>query len=146
MSNSNIEIRIYKKEDYQDTISILKEGYESKITQVVLEKEYIGEDKNILVAEDTDELKVVGCIFWKVEEDYVRPGRKLYLEYLVVANEYRRKGIAHLLYKELEKICKKKKCTSIEFTSANFRTGAHALYKSMDYTIKDTSIFIKEIR
>ena len=94
MSNNKIIIRTYKNKDYNDTISILKEGYGSNINQLVLEKEYIGENRDILVAEDTDKSKVVGCAFWEVQEDFVRPGRKLYIQYVVVTNEYRRQGIA----------------------------------------------------
>ena len=65
--------------------------------------------------------------------------------YLVVKKEYRRQGIARKLCKKMEEICNEQKCNSIEFTSANFRTNAHALYKSLGYSIKDTSIFIKEL-
>ena len=143
--NNNIVIRKYDKNDFTDVISILYEGYKSNIVQSLLEEHYVGDEKNIIVAEDKNAGKVIGCIFWEVEEDFVRPNRVLYLQYLVVASEYRRQGIAHLLYDEVDMICKRMNCTSIEFTSANFRKGAHELYKSMGYTIKDTSIFIKEI-
>ena len=107
--------------------------------------EYIGKNKGILVAEDEETSRVVGCILWKVIEDYIRPQKTLYLTYLIVTHEFRRKGIAHELYAEIEKICRRKGCTNIEFTSANYRKGAHALYKSMGYTVKDTSVFIKEL-
>ncbi|ETP72438.1 acetyltransferase [Lachnospiraceae bacterium JC7] len=140
----SVVIRSYKEDDYEDIALILNEGYESSITKTQLEKIYIGDEKNIIVAEENTIGKVVGCFFWKVKEDFVRPGRTLYMEYLVVSKEYRRQGIAHLLIDELESICKSMNCSSIEFTSANFRKGAHELYKSMGYTIKNTSIFIKE--
>ena len=37
-----------------------------------------------------------------------------------------------------------KKCSAVELTSANFREGAHAFYKALGFTIKNTTVFIKE--
>ena len=140
---SEIVIRQYNKSDWPDLSGLLKEGYNSQIAKETLEKEYIGEHKNILVAECDNH--AVGTVFWEVQEDFVRPHRTLYLTYLVVKTEYRRQGIARKLYMEIERVCSNNKCDSIEFTSANYRVNAHALYRSMGYTIKDTSVFIKEL-
>ena len=141
---NDIIVRNYEENDYEDVYMLLKDGYESSVEKKVLEAQYIGSNKNIIVAEDTINSSVVGCIFWEVKEDYIRPCKTMYLSYLIVSSDFRRQGIAHLLYKNIETICIDRGCSSIEFTSANFRKNAHILYKSMGYTIKDTSIFIKE--
>ncbi len=140
---NEIVIRQYDKADWRDLSVLLREGYNSEIDEKTLETEYLGDQKNILVAECDN--RVVGTIFWEVQRDYVRPHKTLYLTYLVVKTEYRRKGIARKIYSIIEDLCREQKCDSIEFTSANYRTGAHALYMSLGYSIKDTSVFIKEL-
>lgn len=138
-------IRDYCESDWGGVNTLLYEGYKSIIDKDTFQLKYLSDSCNVLIAEEEKTNKVVGCILWKVNEDYVRPNKTLYLSYLIVKKEYRRKGIARDLYSRLESLCKEKCCSCIEFTSANYRTGAHELYKSMGYTIKNTSIFIKEI-
>ena len=81
-----------------------KDSKESSVEKKVLEEQYIGSNKNIIVAEETINSRVVGCIFWEVKEDYIRPCKTMYLSYLIVSSDFRRQGIAHLLYKNIDQI------------------------------------------
>lgn len=139
---NELEIRAYKSTDWENVAVLLQEGYQSTISKKTMEEKYLGDDNGIVVAVKNN--TVVGSFFWEIKRDYVRPQSVLYLTYLVVKEEYRRQGIAKKLLHKLEELCKENNCNAIEFTSANFRTNAHALYKSLGYTIKATSVFIKE--
>ena len=145
MVSETITIRDYRESDATDVVSLLREGYESDITPEVLKREYVGSERNIIVAQDTSTGKVVGCFFWEIQKDFVRKSRVLFLTYLIVDMNYRRRGIARSLCLKMEDIAKLHNCGNVELTSANYRTDAHELYKSIGYTVKKTSVFIKEL-
>lgn len=136
-------VRYYDKKDYASLAELLGEVYGSRITQEVLEKQYVTGDRSILIAQ-TREGGLTGCAFLEVKEDFVRPERIMYVTYVAVAEEYRKQGIGRKIFAEIENICRKKGCKAIELTSANFRTEAHAFYESMGFTKKQTTLFIKE--
>lgn len=139
-----LEIREYQKTDYTELVMLLNIVYNSTITQEVLEKQYISTNRSILVAVN-DGGHVVGCTFVEIQEDYVRPSRIAYVTYVAVDETCRKQGIGRKLLHSVVKICKKRKCSAIELTSADHRTGAHAFYESLGYTKKRTTVFIKEI-
>ena len=139
------KIREYQKRDYTELLSLLDAAYNSTITQEVLEKEYISSTRSILVAVNESD-HVVGCTFVEIQEDYVRPNRIAYVTYVAVDENCRRQGIGKKLLAAVEMICKIRNCSAIELTSADFRVGAHEFYKSLGYTKKATTVFIKELR
>ena len=117
--------------------------YNSHIDQNTLEEKYITQKRSIIIAQVCNRL--VGCTFLEIQEDYVRPGRILYVTYVAVDEKHRKYGIGKILLSEAEKICKEARCSAIELTSADFRTGAHAFYETLGFTRKKTTVFIKEI-
>lgn len=138
--------RLYEDQDYYRGLSdILFQGYKSTISQILLEEKYVNDDRNILIAYDEVKARVRGCAFWEVQVDYVRPRRMLYVTYVVVDEAYRRQGIASALCCELEAICRRMNCGSIELTSARFRKYAHQFYHSVGFQEKQTIVFIKEM-
>ena len=138
--------RSYEEKDFYNGLSkILLQGFNSHISKETLEAQCIGDSKNIIIAFDGDKSVVAGCLIWEVRIDYVRSHRTLFVAYLAVDSVYRRKGIGTALHYKVEEICKMMSCSSIELTSANFRKDAHKFYLSLGYTVKDTSVFIKEI-
>ena len=137
-------IRYYEGKDYKPLIELLRKVYKSEIDKDTLEKQYINKTRNILVA-ILEGKQLIGCTFIEIQEDYVRPSRKLYVTYVAVDEQYREKGVGKKLMEVVENECVQRKCTSIEFTSASFRIKAHAFYESLGYTQKKTVIFIKEM-
>ena len=141
-----ITIRKYEQTDYEGLMRILSRVYDSKIEKTVLEKEYIDETKDIYVAEEKEEPTIVGDVFVEVKTDFVRPSNILYVTYLAVDENQRGKGVGRQLMEYVENLCKRKQCSAVEFTSADFRTDAHAFYNAIGYSKKKTTHFIKEIR
>lgn len=139
-----IMIREYRSEDYQPLIEILRKEYGSSIEQETLEKEYITDKRSVIVAQ-TDSGIVAGCAFLEVQEDFVRPSKTVFVTYVAVREDHRKLGIGRRLFEKTEEICKQRECMSIELTSADFRTGAHAFYASLGFTKKKTTVFIKEL-
>ena len=139
-----LRIRDYQKSDYNELIILLNTVYNSNITQEVLEKNYISTSRSILIAVNEDG-HVIGCTFVEIQEDYVRPSRIAYVTYVAVDEKCRKQGIGKKLLAAVEMICKSRNCSAIELTSADFRVGAHEFYKSLGYTKKATTVFIKEI-
>ena len=140
-----IRIRYYQSSDYKILSSLLKNVYDSNINQETLERVYISDTQSILIAVTEDEV-LVGCAFIEELEDYVRPSRTLYVTYVAVDENYRRHGIGGLLFDKVEEECRQRKCTTIELTSADFRTDAHKFYYGLGFAKKKTTMFIKEMK
>lgn len=140
-----IVLRLYEKNDFPGLLALLNTTYGSTIERDVLEREYITDDRNVLVAIDSDLGNVIGSTFVEIQQDYVRPSRIAYITYVAVDETYRKRGIGKLLIKKVEELCGEWNCSAIELTSANFRVGAHEFYKKLGFTVKQTTVFIKEI-
>lgn len=139
-------IRQYKSEDYSQLIGLLNRVYETCIGQKCLEENYLSKEKYILIAEDIFTSKLLGCAFAEIQQDYIRPHTLMYITYVAVDEEYRKHGVGRALFDKIDEICLKTGCSAIELTSADYRTEAHAFYKSIGYSRKKTTLFIKEIR
>ena len=72
-------------------------------------------------------------------------GTRATIEDVVVDAEYRGKGLGETLMKELLKTAKKHGAEKIILTSRKERVAAHALYKKLGFTIKDTTVFQLEL-
>ena len=137
-------IRAYESDDFDSLNELLGITYGSNITKEELEKYCITENRIILVSVLNDNT-VVGCAFISINQDYVRKGKNAFVTYVAVSESMRHNRIGTHLFVEIEKIAKLYDCTSIELTSANHRAEAHAFYKALSFTKKQTTVFIKEI-
>lgn len=133
----------YSSQYYSGLFNILKDVYDTNITQNQLESNYISDNQNIFLAVLNE--KIVGCAFLEIKMDYVRNYKYGFISYVAVNAEYRHKGIGKNLIETLIKISKNSECSAIELTSANYRTNAHKFYETLGFTKKKTSVFIKEL-
>ena len=138
-----IIIRDFFKRDYPDLLRLLSAVYDSKIDLDTLLVNYISSNKSILIAEIDSRL--VGCAFIEIQEDFIRPGKIIYVTYVAVDAAYRGNGIGSRLFREIEERGKDNHCASIQLTSADFREGAHKFYQAIGFSKKKTTVFIKEI-
>lgn len=136
-------IRNYISTDYFGLLNLLNVVYGSNISKEDLEKFYLTDNRNIIVAIN-DDSNLIGCAFVEIQCDYVRPNRCVYVTYVAVDEQYRKNGVGRSLMRFIEKFCIENNCNSIELTSANYRLGAHAFYNSLGFTKKDTTLFIKD--
>lgn len=139
----SFEVIGYSSKYYSGLFNILKDIYETNITQNQLESNYISDNKNIFLAVLNE--KIVGCAFLEIKMDYVRNYKYGFISYVAVDAEYRHRGIGKNLIETLIKISKNSECSAIELTSANYRTNAHKFYETLGFTKKKTSVFIKEL-
>ena len=137
-------IKDYESRYYPELIKLLEAEYGSAISQEDLEKYYVNDNHEIIIAVDDDDV-LVGCSFIEERRDFVRTGHDFYITYVAVDKSRRRMGTGRKLFAEIERRAAERGCDSIEFTSANHRTDAHAFYASLGYTKKKTTVFIKDI-
>lgn len=142
----DIIVREYRKQDYEDLSRLLHEAYDTNIEEATLKQYYLGETKKIIIAANAITGKAIGCAFAEIQTDYVRPDKVLYITYVAVDEKHRGLGIGRKIIEYIEMIGAEMHCNAIELTSANFRTGAHAFYKALGFTIKKTTHFIMEIK
>lgn len=82
---------------------------------------------NILVAEYKN--KIIGYSFYFFTYSTFLAKPSLYLEDIFVSNKYRNSGIGKLLFNELLKKAKAKKCGRLEFTVLDWNKNAMRFYK-----------------
>lgn len=138
----NVSIIEYEDSYFCSLKTILKDVYNSNITQDVIKNHYIDENKKIFLvkAEET----IAGCAFLEIKTDYIRPNKYGFLTYVAIKESYRKLGLGRQLINYALDSAKDNGCTSVELTSANTRIGAHTFYESLGFTKKGTTVFIKE--
>ena len=141
--NKELLIREYESGDFGGLIRLLSDVYGSKVTQDVLETEYLSDGKHIIVAVRGDEL--IGCSFVSMDRDYIRESLVAFVTYVAVDSRLRKSGIGSKMFDYIEALAVKNGCGSIELTSADYREDAHAFYKALGFSNKKTTVFIKEI-
>lgn len=139
-----INIKMYESKYFTDLSEILKNVYDSDIKQEILEKKYIDNTHNIILAIDELTDSVVGCAFIEMQDDFVRPRHSIFITYVAVDEDYRKHGIGKKLFSFIETYAKQNAVDAIELTSADFRTGAHSFYKTLGFSEKKTTVFIKD--
>jgi glucosamine-phosphate N-acetyltransferase len=139
----SLQIIEYSSNYYFELFKILKDNYNTNITQHELECNYVTDNKSIYLA--LLDKKIVGCAFLEIKNDYVRLYKYGFISYVAVDIEYRHRGIGKKLIETLIHISKNIGCTAVELTSANYRLNAHKFYETLGFTKKKTSVFIKEL-
>ena len=127
------------KKDIKLYIDFLNQvfGYEPSLENI---EKYL-KDNIVLVIKKDD--KVAASVSIKEEYDYVKNQKYYYINYLGVLKEYRREGFASKLFDEIDKMAKDNNIMYLLLTSGNQRRAAHFFYKSRNFKIKDTTVFIK---
>ena len=127
------------KKDIKLYIDFLNQvfGYEPSLENI---EKYL-KDNIVLIIKKDD--KVAASVSIKEEYDYVKNQKYYYINYLGVLKEYRREGFASKLFDEIDKMAKDNNIMYLLLTSGNQRRAAHFFYKSRNFKIKDTTVFIK---
>ena len=112
-------------------------GYDSSLEH--LEK-YIKENKVLIVKKDS---RIAASVSIKEEYDYIKDQKYYYINYLGVLKDYRREGLASKLFDEIDRMAQENNIMYLLLTSGNQRRAAHFFYKSRNFKIKDTTVFIK---
>lgn len=134
-----MEVEYLKKKDIDKYIEIIKEifGYEAKSEDI---EKFIKKNK-ILIIKDNN--KIAASLNLEERFEYVKGQKYYFIGYLGVRKEFRRMGYASKLFKKVEELVKENDIKYIELTSGNQRRTAHYFYKSKEFKIKDTTVFVK---
>lgn len=135
----NKEIEYLKKKDIDSYSEFIKEIFDYDINKEVIEK-LIRKNK-VLVIKDND--KVVASLVIEERFEYIKNLKYYYIGYLGVLKDYRREGYASKLFDEVERLAHENNIAYLELTSGNQRRIAHYFYKSKNFKIKDTTVFVK---
>ena len=132
----NIKLRTASKEDLPEVISLIKElaeyesaAHEVKITLEELIQDGFGEHPLYWIILAEIDGKIVGMSFY-----YIRystwTGRNLYLEDIVVKEQYRGHGVGKLLFEETIKIAKEMKVRQMIWQVLDWNEPAINFYKN----------------
>lgn len=135
----NSEVEVLRKKDISSYIDFIKETFEYEALSEVVEK-LIRKNKVLIIKQ---EKKVIASVTLEERIDYVKNQKYYFLSYFGVLAEYRRQGYASKLFERVEEMVRENGISYIELTSGNQRRGAHYFYKSKEFKIKDTTVFVK---
>lgn len=135
----NKEVEYLKKKDIDSYSSFIKEIFDYDINKEVIEK-LIRKNK-VLIIKDSD--KVVASLTLEERYEYIKNKKYYYVSYLGVLKNYRREGYASKLFDKVEELVKENNISYLELTSGNQRRIAHYFYKSKNFKVKDTTVFVK---
>ena len=140
---SYVSIRNYDTAYFSQLYLLLADVYSTSITQECLERNYLGHNKQIVIALLNN--RVVGCAFLEYDTDYIRDRKTVFVSYVAVDKAFRQHGIGSKIFSAVEDWARQRACSAIELTSANYRTSAHAFYHALGFSKKQTTVFIKEL-
>ena len=135
------KIEKLKVDDVLELVKLLEKVFEKKIYVDGIQTLATKSDALVLVAKIDN--KIVGHASVNICLDLFTNTKYLYLNYFCVDSDYRGLGIADKLIDELEKYANENDISYMKFTSSSKRVAAHKFYKKHDYSIRDTSVFIK---
>lgn len=135
----NKEVEYLKKKDIKNYVEFIKEVFDYDIVEEAIEK-LIRKNKVLIIKKDE---KIIASSVLEERFEYIKNQKYYYLSYLGVLKEYRRRGYATKLFEKIDELVKENNISYLELTSGNQRRSAHYFYKSKDFKIKDTTVFVK---
>lgn len=96
-----------------------------------------------LVMRDLDNGKIIGTV--TLCEYLIPTGRRVWIEDVIVDQEYRGRHLAVKLMLAAERHAQQKGADSINLTSSPFREAANQLYKKIGYELRQTNSYRKDL-
>ena len=134
-----MEVELLKKSDIENYINLIKEIFEYEPSKESIEK-LIKKEKVLIVKKNND---IIASVQIVEGYEYIKCQKFYHLYYFCVKKDYRRQGIASKLFDKVEELASKNDINYVELTSGNQRRQAYYFYKSKDFKIKDTTVFVK---
>lgn len=109
-------------------------GLNTSIEKMTENYKWIKDNPNYIVLCAKDNEKVVGSLMGIINKDLKGECTPfMVVENVIVAEEYRRMGIANSLMNNIENVAIEKGCSSIMLVSGMHRTWAHKFYESVGF-------------
>lgn len=135
-----LEIRKYQDSDLLSLNKLLKEAYQEfgftrKGKTNPLNQEFVAIVDN----------QVVGYLVLNQLYDQIRNINYGHINYVCVLKKYQNRGVATELFQHVFNVCKKEQISYLELTSNPTRVAAHHLYQKLEFQLRKTDVFRKEI-
>jgi ribosomal protein S18 acetylase RimI-like enzyme len=124
-----ITIRPWQEQDNRVVQSLLRHLSEDAEVTASNASTYVAEREGVVVG------MVTLCIYTTLT------GTKAYLDHLVVAPEARRQGIGRALMKYAIGRARHANASRVDLTARDTKQAAHALYRSLGFEPRETSLF-----
>lgn len=134
-----MNIELLTKEDIDAYSEFIVKVFDYDINSESME-ECINNNKVLIIKENN---KIIASLTYEQRKDYVKNKKYYFISYFGVLKEYRREGLGTKLFDYLKEEIEKNNIDYIELTSGNHRKAAHYFYRSRDFKIKDTTVFVK---
>lgn len=134
-----MNIELLTKEDIDAYSEFIVKVFDYDINSESME-ECINNNKVLIIKENN---KIIASLTYEQRKDYVKNKKYYFISYFGVLKEYRREGLGTKLFNYLKEEIEKNNIDYIELTSGNHRKAAHYFYRSRDFKIKDTTVFVK---
>lgn len=136
-------VMIFRRARISDIPKIIKvikneralRGYVREYTKEMLKQAIKNKDRATYVFAGDGNI----AAFLEVRLEHMQ--RRAYLETIIVARRYRRKGIGSLLVNQIEKIAKNRKCKNVSFLSRVNNVAMNFLARKRGYRQKGEFIF-----
>ena len=131
-----IKIRPASLNDISALLPLFAElGYPTSLEDLIARFKRFLQNSGYGVAVCEQEGQVMGWVAWSKSDLFILDKVRFHIEGLVVASEYRGKGIGKKLMEFVEEIAKKYSPAIIDLTSGLRRAGdgSHEFYKSLGY-------------
>lgn len=135
----NKEVEYLKKKDIDSYIDFIKTIFDYEVDSSAIEK-LIRKNKVLIIKKGN---KIVASATLEERFEYIKNQKYYYLSYLGVLKQYRREGYASKIFEKIDELVKENNISYLELTSGNQRRVAHYFYKSKNFKIKDTTVFVK---
>jgi len=134
-----IEVEFLKKKNINIYIDFINDIFDYNTSSDSIEK-LIRKNKVLIIKKEE---KIVASATLEERFEYIKKQKYYHLTYLGVVKDYRRRGYATKLFEKINELVQENNISYLELTSGNQRRVAHYFYKSKDFKIKDTTVFVK---
>lgn len=135
-----VYIRKYQDHDLESLNVLLQEAYK----EFNFTRKGRKDPKNLEVVAIVEN-QVVGYLVCNQLYDVIEDIHYGYVNDVCVLKKYQNKGIATKMFHYLFDQCKKDGLSYLELTSNKSRVAAHHLYQKLDFYIRKTDVFRKDI-
>lgn len=135
----NKAVEFLKKNDIDNYIELINEIFGYNPQKEAIEK--LIKKNKVLIIKKND--KIIATLTLEERFEYIKNQKYYYVSYLGVKKDYRRMGYGTKLFEKINELVKENNISYLELTSGNQRRVAHYFYKSKDFKIKDTTVFVK---
>lgn len=135
----NKEVEFLTDKDILNYIEFIKEVFDYDVKKENIKK--LIKKNKVLIIKNKE--KIIASAIIEENFESIKNQKYFSLSYLGVLKSYRRMGYATHLFDKINELATANNISYLELHSGNQRRSAHYFYKSENFKIKDTTVFVK---